>query len=391
MNKPVQSSDGGPAVQVMLSPANVWRAGLAMAAVVAVAFFVRFVITDAGALVAMLVMAWFLSLAMEPAVRRMSRHMRRGRATLLVMTLFILAFVIFMILFGSMFVQQVAVLLKALPDVVAAVVEWVNARLGTRYEISDILKSIKLTPQQAAEYAQGALGGVLGLLGTVTGTLFNLFTLALLTFYFSADGPRLRRWLAQLLPGRFQQVFLSVWDVSTIKTGGYVSSRLILAAINGTASALVFLLLDMPSWLALGAWTGLVAQLVPTIGTYISIALPVVVGLVSSRPWVGLAALAWGVLYQQVENLTLEPKISSRAVDIHPGVSFAAVIAGASLFGAMGALLAIPIVAMLLSLIDTFATRQELREAMAAESPPPKGGGGGASSKGDGPGSPPPK
>ncbi|MEU5864625.1 AI-2E family transporter [Nonomuraea sp. NPDC047529] len=391
MKKPVEPSGGVPAVQVLLSPANVWRAGLAVAAVVAVAFFLRFVLTDAGPLIAMLVMAWFLSLAMEPAVRRMSRRMPRGRATLLVMTLFILAFVIFLVLFGSMFVQQVAVLLKALPEVITGVVEWVNTRFGTRYEISDILHSINLTPQQAAEYAQGALGGILGLLGTVTGTVFNLFTLALLTFYFSADGPRLRRWLAQLLPGRVQQVFISVWDVSMIKTGGYVSSRLILATINGTASALVFLLLGMPSWLALGAWTGLVAQLVPTIGTYISIALPVVVGLVSSRPWIGVAALAWGIVYQQVENLTLEPKISSRAVDIHPGVSFAAVILGASLFGAMGALLAIPVVAMLLSLVDTFATRQEFREVMAAEAAPPKGGPGEAPPPKGGHGAPPPK
>ncbi|MFI6925003.1 AI-2E family transporter [Nonomuraea spiralis] len=383
MKKPVEPSDGVPAVQVLLSPANVWRAGIAIAAVVAVVFFVRFVLVDGGPLIAMLVMAWFLSLAMEPAVRRLSRHMPRGRATLLVMTLSILGFVIFIGLFGSLFVQQVAVLLKALPEIVAGVVDWVNARLGTRYQISDILKSINLTPQQAADYAQGALGGILGLLGTVTGTVFNLFTLGLLSFYFSADGPRLRRWIAQLLPGRFQQVFISVWDVSTIKTGGYVSSRLILAAISGTASALVFLVLDMPSWLALGAWTGLVAQLVPTIGTYISIALPVVVGLVSSRPWIGVVALAWGVLYQQVENLTLEPKISSRAVDIHPGVSFAAVILGASLFGAMGALLAVPVVAMLLSLVDTFATRQELQEAAAAAEPaPPKGKPGVAPPKG---------
>ncbi|MEU6727191.1 AI-2E family transporter [Nonomuraea wenchangensis] len=364
-----------PTVQVLLAPANIWRAGLVLAAVVAAAFFVRFVLVDAGSLIAMLVMAWFLSLAMEPAVRRLSRRVRRGTATLLVMTLFIVAVVIFFVLFGGLLVRQVAVLLKALPDVITGVVDRVNARFGTRYDISAILDSLNLTPQQAASYAQGALNGVLGLLGTVAGTVFNLFTLLLLTFYLSADGPALRRWIAQLLPGRVQQVFINVWDVSTVKTGGYVSSRLVLATINGVASALVFLALGMPSWLALGAWTGLVAQLVPTIGTYISIALPVVVGLVSPHPWIGLAALGWGVLYQQVENLTLEPRISSRAVDIHPGVSFAAVILGASLFGAMGALLAIPVVAMLHSLVDTFVTRQELQESSAATRVPPPSGG----------------
>ncbi|MGI5272411.1 AI-2E family transporter [Nonomuraea sp. CA-218870] len=370
----MQRPEEPPAVRVLLAPANIWRAGLVVAAVVALVLFVRFVLIDAGSLITMLVAAWFLSLAMEPAVRRLSRRTRRGRAALLVMTVSIVAVVIFLALFGGLFLQQVALLLRALPDVITGAVDRVNALLGTRYEIADILASINLTPQQAAEYAQGALSGVLGLLGTVTGVVFNLFTLLLLTFYLSADGPRLRRWVAQLLPDRSREVFISIWDVSTVKTGGYVSSRLVLAAINGTASALVFLAIGMPSWLALGAWTGLVAQLVPTIGTYISIALPVVVGLVSARPWIGLVALAWGVLYQQVENLTLEPRISARAVDIHPGVSFAAVILGASLFGAMGAFLAVPMVAMLLSLVDTFLTRREPAAATAAAPPPPEDG-----------------
>ncbi|MGI5158843.1 AI-2E family transporter [Microbispora sp. CA-102843] len=370
MNKLMEPREGRSAVEVLLSPAGIWRAGLALAAVAAALFFVRFVLVEAGSLIVMLVVAWFISLAMEPAVRRLSVRMRRGRAALLVMTLFIVAVVVFLVLFGNLFVQQVAVLLEMLPGVVTGAVDWLNTRLGTRYEISDILASINLTPQQAAEYAQGVLGGVLGLLGTVTGAVFNAFALLLLTFYLSADGPRLRRWIAQLLPGRFQRVFISVWDVSTIKTGGYVSSRLILATVNGAASALVFLALGMPSWFALAVWTGVVAQFVPSIGTYIAIALPVVVGLVSPRPWVGLAALGWGVLYQQVENLVLEPRISARTVDIHPGVSFAAVIFGTSLFGVVGALLAVPVVAMLLSLVEMFVTHQELQEAPAAEPAP---------------------
>ncbi|MEV0970897.1 AI-2E family transporter [Microtetraspora glauca] len=371
MDKLMERREERPAVEVLLSPASIWRAGLALAAVAAVLFFARYVLVEAGSLIVMLVMAWFISLAMEPAVRRLSRRMRRGRAALLVMTLFIVAVAVFLVLFGNLFVQQVAVLLEMLPSVVTGAVDWLNTRLGTRYEISDILTSINLTPQQAAQYAQGVLGGVLGLLGTVTGAVFNGFALLLLTFYLSADGPRLRRWIAQLLPGRFQRVFISVWDVSTIKTGGYVSSRLILATVNGAASALVFLALGMPSWFALAVWTGLVAQFVPTIGTYIAIALPVVVGLASPRPWVGLAVLAWGVLYQQVENLGLEPRISARTVDIHPGVSFAAVIFGTSLFGVVGALLAVPVVAMLLSLVEMFATHQELQEASATEPAPP--------------------
>ncbi|MDF5751813.1 AI-2E family transporter [Spongiactinospora sp. TRM90649] len=342
---------------------DVWRAGLVVAGVVALALFLRFVLIDAGSLVMLLVMAWFTSLTMEPAVRRLTRpsrkrpgtaRMRRATAALLVMGGFIVVALVFLVLFGSLFVQQVALLLGALPDVVGTAVDWVNARLGTRYDLADILASLNLTPAQAAQYAQGVLGGVLGLLGTLVGAVFDTITLLLLTFYFSADGPRLRRWLSGFLPGRPRGVFIRLWELSTEKTGGYVSSRVILAAINSGASALVFVVIGLPSWLALGVWTGVIAQFVPTIGTYISIVLPAVVGLASDRPWTGAVALAWGVVYQQVENLSLEPKISARAVDIHPGVSFAAVILGASLFGAVGAVLAVPVVAMLISLADTY-------------------------------------
>ena len=324
MTKPAEPRDPGRGephsdeprrVLVLLSPANVWRVGFAVVAVVVVVYLIRFILTDAGTLVIVVVMAWFLSLAMEPAVGRLSRHMRRGAAAVLVMVGIALLAGLFLYLFGNLFVEQAALLVQALPDVVTGAIDWINARFGTRYDIDTILSSINLTPQQAATYAQDLVGGVLGLLGTITAAVFNTFALLLLTFYFSADGPRLRRWLAQLLPGRVQQVFITIWDVSLVKTGGYVSARLILATINAFCSALVFMLIGLPSWLALGVWTGLVAQLVPTIGTYIAIALPAIVGLVSPRPWVGLAALAWGVLYQQVENLTLEPRISGRSVD----------------------------------------------------------------------------
>ena len=116
----------------------------------------------------------------------------------------------------------------------------------------------------------------------------------------------------------------------------------------------------MPSWLALGIWTGLVAQFVPTIGTYIAIVLPVLVGLLSGNPWIGVIALIWAVIYQQVENLTIEPKISARAVNVHPAVAFASVMLGASLFGVAGALIAVPVVAMAISLIEVRQLRHEV-------------------------------
>jgi predicted PurR-regulated permease PerM len=341
-------------------PSNVWRVGLTLAALVALVLLARFALADGGSVLFMVVMGWFISLAMEPAVSRLSGRMPRGAATALVMVAGALFGVLFVVAFGSLFVEQAAQLLRVLPSVIEGTLDWLNRRLGTDYEASDLLDAIRLSPEEVAGYAQNVLGGVLGLIGSVVGGVFSFFSIALFTFYLSADGPRLRQWLANRMPRRLQRLFLSVWDLSVIKTGGYVAARLVLAAINATLSALVFLVIGMPSWLALGIWTGLVAQFVPTIGTYISIALPVLVGLASPTPWVGIAALVWAVLYQQVENLTLEPRISARAVNLHPAVAFAAVLLGSALFGVAGALLAIPVTAMLMAVLDAYIERRHV-------------------------------
>ena len=105
------------------------------------------------------------------------------------------------------------------------------------------------------------------------------------------------------------------------------------------------------------------AQFVPNVGTYISIALPVVVGLTSGDPILGVYVLIWGIAYQQVENLTFEPRISARAVDLHPAVSFGSALLGAQLFGLSGALLAVPLAATAMAMLEIYKRRYELTDA----------------------------
>ena len=346
---------------IRLEPQNIWRIGWVVIALVASWLFLRFVVEDAGSVIFTLLMAWFASLAMEPAVKRMSKKMKRGAATAIVMLSVLIGLVLFSIAFGQLFVDQVAQLIQGLPKIVDAIIAWVNQRTGSNYSVQTILTELNIQPTQVASYAATVVGGVLGALGSVVGGFFSIFTFGLFTFYFSADGPRFRLFVASLFPQKLQQTTVDVWDVTAAKTGGYVGARLILALINGGSSAIVFAIIGMPSWLALGIWTGVVAQFVPTIGTYISIILPVIVGLLSGHPWIGVAALVWALIYQQVENLTIEPKISARAVDVHPAFAFAAVMVGTALFGVAGALLAIPVGAMIISLADMRNTRYELR------------------------------
>ena len=154
------------------------------------------------------------------------------------------------------------------------------------------------------------------------------------------------------------------------KTGSYVGARVVLATLSMVCSGIVFALIGLPYWLPLAMWTGIVAQFVPTIGTYIAIVLPVLVGLLSPNPWLGVIALVWGLLYQQVENIAVEPKISARAVDVNPAVSFGAVLLGTALFGIAGAFLAVPVAAMLLALVDIYAKRYDLEDELTSTDDP---------------------
>ena len=345
---------------IVFDSRNVWRTSFIVLAVIAIALLLQFLLEDGGGVIFIVLMAWFVSLAMEPAVARLARYMKRGLATATVMISIVLFFVIFSAVFGNLLINQIAALIESLPAVLDRALAWFNQRTNSSYEVVDLWEQLNLTPEKSAEYASTVLQGVLGLLGSLAIGFFGLFTIGLFTFYLSADAPRFRRYIRSLFTPRFQPLAEQVWSVTAQKTGNYVAARIVLAAINGSTTAIVFFAIGMPSWLALGIWTGLVSQFIPTIGTYIAIALPVLIGLLSGNPWIGIIVLIWGILYQQVENLTIEPRISARAVNVHPAVAFASVLLGAALFGVAGALLAVPIVAMASSIVELRSLRFEV-------------------------------
>ena len=192
----------------------------------------------------------------------------------------------------------------------------------------------------------------------------------LVTFYLVADGPRLRRTLSgRLDPGR-QRELLQVWELAIAKTGGYVYSRVLTAAVSGVVHVIAFTMLGLPYAVALGVWVGVVSSLVPVVGTYIAGALPLVIALATDPTaalWVG------GVLvtYQQVENYLVAPRITEAALALHPALAFLSVLAGGALLGAAGALLALPVTAIVAALVSAYGERHEVLEhGLTSQAPP---------------------
>ena len=158
-----------------------------------------------------------------------------------------------------------------------------------------------------------------------------------------------------------------MWTISVEKTGGYVVSKLVLAALSAVFHVAFFWFIDVPFWLPLGIFAGIVGQFIPTIGTYIGVALPALFALLD-KPINALWIAVFATVYQQLENYVFTPRISRRTMDVHPAVALGSVIAGAALFGPIGALIGIPIAAVALAIVDTFSKRHELRPRARAAS-----------------------
>ncbi|GGP98456.1 AI-2E family transporter [Streptomyces roseolilacinus] len=308
-----------------------------------------------------ILIAFFLALAVEPAVGRMAaRGMRRGLATFLVFLGVVIVSVGFVVLLGSMLAGQIVDMVEDLPKYLDSLINWINHTFHTELSRVAVQDSL-LRSDWLRQYVENSASGVLDVSATVLGGLFKLLTILLFSFYFAADGPRLRRALCSVLPPAKQAEVLRAWEIAVDKTGGYLYSRGLMALCSGVAHFVLLEFLGVPYAPALAVWVGLVSQFLPTIGTYLAGALPMLIAF-TVAPWYALWVLAFVVVYQQFENYLLQPKLTARTVDIHPAVAFGSVVAGTALLGAVGALIAIPAVATLQAFLGAYVKRYAVTE-----------------------------
>ncbi|WP_344014691.1 AI-2E family transporter [Streptomyces thermospinosisporus] len=305
--------------------------------------------------------AFFLALAVEPAVSWMAaRGVRRGLGTFVVFLGVLIVGAGFVTLLGSMLAGQIIKIVEDFPDYLDSVINWINTHFHTELRRVDIQEGL-LRSDWLRNYVQNSASGVLDVSAQVLGGLFQLLTVFLFSFYFAADGPRLRRTICSLLPPARQAEVLRAWEIAVNKTGGYLYSRGLMALISGLAHYVLLEVLDVPYAPVLAVWVGLVSQFIPTIGTYLAGALPMLIAF-TVNPWYALWVLIFVVIYQQFENYVLQPKLTSKTVDIHPAVAFGSVVAGTALLGAVGALIAIPAVATLQAFLGAYVKRYDVTD-----------------------------
>ncbi|WP_433198534.1 AI-2E family transporter [Nocardia sp. CA-107356] len=351
------------------------RAFLLAAATVAGLVFGFWVLQKLQGFLLVLLVSLFLAFAIEPAVNWLAaRGVRRGLATGVVFLLVTVATVAFVWTLGALLIDQVTTLVKNAPDNADQAVDWVNRTFRTDLSSSDIQKYLGEWSSTIDGYLVGLAGNAWGVGTAAIGAIFQALGVLLFTYYFAADGPRFRNAVCSLLPPHRQRHVLRAWDIAVEKTGGYIYSRGLLALCSTIAHYVALRILDVPSAFALALWVGVVSQFIPTVGTYLAGALPVLVALVHS-PTSALWILGFIVVYQQFENYVLQPRITATTLDMHPAVAFGAVIAGAAILGPTGALLAIPVTATVQAFAGAYIRRYEVEadnDTEKTERPPKK-------------------
>jgi predicted PurR-regulated permease PerM len=292
--------------------------------------------------------------ACEGPVNRMVRlGMRRAAATFALLAGVVLGLAGLAVTTGTLVASQVMHLARNAPATIRQGVELLNRdfhfhlQAPSKVSITASLHSGHLAHLLAAR-SHGALSG----LADVGVTLF-------LTFYLVADGPKLRRLVCSLWRPAAQPEVLRAWEIAIDKAGGYFLSRGLLTAIRIVVLSVTLVALHISSWYVLAVWFGVLSEFVPVIGTLVGAALPIAVAL-SVSPARALIVLIAVVVFTQLRNVVLAPKLTKRSVDIHPAVGFLAVIASAKVFGPASALLAIPAVATFQAFTSTYVERHQL-------------------------------
>jgi predicted PurR-regulated permease PerM len=303
---------------------------------------------QAKSVIILLVVSMFIAVGLNPLVEWfMRRGLKRGLAVAVVFVLMILAVAGVGFAIVPVVTEQINNLIRNAPDWLDLLTK--SKTLEDLNERYDFITKAKDYIQDPA-LAQRAFGGVLGVGKVVANALFSAFTILILTLYFLASLPSVKRAAYSLVPSTRRQRVAILGDEVLGRVGGYVSGQFLVAACAGFFMFVFLEIVGLNDYALALAIVVMFTAFIPMVGGLIGVVLVAAIGFTHGL-WTGIACLAYGVIYQQIENYLIAPRIMRRAVDIPGAVTVIAALLGGALLGVVGALLAIPTAAALLLII----------------------------------------
>jgi predicted PurR-regulated permease PerM len=345
-------------------PATLFRWGAYTSlGVLATAAAAMAVYTARGVLILALI-ALFLAVSLDPAVRALSRwHIRRGLAILVVVLVVLGLVAAFLQSVIPTMAEQFQAMVKDFPHYLASLqhrsagVRQISGRYHLTSQISKLFASL---PGRLSS-------GALGISRRVFSALAATLTVAVLTIYFLVDLPRLRRSAVLLFPRAHRARFSRVAEVMVDKVGSYMLGNILVSLVAGLAAFAALTALRVPFAVPL-AFVVAVTDLIPMIGATLGAVVCITVALLATRLWpTTVLVAAFFVVYQQLENYLIAPRIMRGQVQLSPAAVLLAGLIGGTALGLVGALMAIPIAAGLKVLLTERLQARDAADTDAAD------------------------
>lgn len=312
-----------------------------------------------GQTLMLVVVALFLAAGLNPSVEFFEkRGMRRPYAVLTVIFLFLTAVALFVVAIAPVIADQV----KALTDNAP---QWLDQlernrqvqRLDDEYDVITKIQDYVTD----GKFVGAIFGGAVGIGLAVLGALFNGFIIIVLTLYFLASLETTKTGIYRLAPASRRDRVSKLGDRIVRSVGGYVSGAFVVAMCAGISSLVFLFAAGLGEYAVALAFVVALLDVIPMIGA--TIGAVIVTAIAFATDWkIGVACVIFYVIYQQVENYVIYPRVMSKSVDLPGAATVIAALIGAALFGVIGALLAIPTAASILMLVrEVWVRRQDAR------------------------------
>lgn len=317
----------------------------------------------------MLFIAIVLGTVIRPVVTWLHRRgLPRIAGVILVYMLLLALLVGFLLLLFPLIIEQGTTIATTVPGYYQTLREWLgNSPNQLIVRLSKFIPPMlpELEPgQQTGEEMLASAGQAFGYLASASRGIFLTTAILLLAFHWTLDGPRAVQSLVSLLPATQRESISELILAMETKIGFYLAGQAVLCLAIGILALIAYLLIGLPNALVLALIAG-VLEAVPMVGPLLG-AIPAALIAFSIAPskliWVVVATL----IIQQLENSLLVPRVMRKAVGVNPFVSLLAIFAFSSLFGIAGALMAIPIAAMIQLLLNRFVFQPRVMEAEAS-------------------------
>jgi predicted PurR-regulated permease PerM len=286
-----------------------------------------------------LVASLVLAIGLQPSIRWLEN---RGLGRSWALAAILLAGLIVLIGLGLVLIPFLVDQISALVEEFPSFIERLRQTPGV---VGSISRSVDLESLAGGSGGQtGAAPAALGLVSSLGGTLFNVVTILAVTPYLAIRLPQFKVWIARLLRHRHREDFLYVLNESTDLIANYIVGNVVVSLIAGVVAFTGFQIIGVRFALVLAVWVA-ITDLIPIVGAFIGAA-GVAAVTAFQGPDVMIAAVALLLVYQLVENFVIAPRVMNHAVDLSPVGVIVAILIGGSLAGLFGALLALPVAAM---------------------------------------------